>query len=81
LGPDTFFGPTAATREQAVELLRRVVLEGLAAGRLVALHVLTPTAPLKPPGWAKADPLEQEFLEELARLRQADLERTLREYT
>jgi hypothetical protein len=34
----------------------------------------------KPEGWAKDDPLEQEFLNELARLRQEDLDRTLREY-
>jgi hypothetical protein len=71
---------TAPTHEQAVEQLRRVVGEWLSSGRLVALGVAPPSAPLKPPGWAKDDQLEQEFLEELARLRQADLERTLREY-
>jgi hypothetical protein len=39
-----------------------------------------PTTPPKPPGWARDDLLEQDFLEELARMRQEDLERTLREY-
>ncbi len=71
---------TAATREQAVEQLRRVVAEWVSSGRLVPLYIAAPTAPPKPPGWAKDDPLEQEFLQELARLRQADLEQTLREY-
>src|SRR5580704_15081758 len=48
---------TAPTRAQAVEQLRRVVVEWLSSGRLVSLQVPTPTAPLKPPGWAKDDPL------------------------
>src|SRR5207253_3026409 len=65
---------TAATREQAVEQLRRSVAEWLSSGRLVPLHVAASSVPSKPPGWAKDDPLEQEFLEELARMRQADLE-------
>lgn len=39
----------------------------------------TPPQP-KPAGWAKDDPLEQEFLEDLARMRQEDLERILREH-
>jgi hypothetical protein len=71
---------TGATRQLAIEQLRRLVAEWLASGRLVSLQVAAPSAPPKPPGWAKDDALEQEFLEELARMRQADLERTLREY-
>src|SRR5271166_2520796 len=70
---------TAQTREQAIEQLRRAVEEWLSSGRLVSLQLSTPSAPLKPPGWATDDPLEQEFLGELSRMRQADLERTLRE--
>ncbi|HMF13695.1 MAG TPA: hypothetical protein VKE94_15360 [Gemmataceae bacterium] len=34
---------------------------------------------MKPAGWAATGLLEQEFLEELARARQRDLETTLRE--
>jgi predicted RNase H-like HicB family nuclease len=71
---------TAPTREQALEQLRSAVDEWLSSGRLVPLQVPTPTVPLKPPGWATGDSLEQEFLQELSRMRQADLERTLREY-
>jgi len=33
----------------------------------------------KTPGWAANDQLEQEFLDDLARMRREDLERTLRE--
>jgi hypothetical protein len=51
----------------------------LSSGQLVALPV-APTLPPRAPGWARDDPLEQEFLEELARRRQEDLEQTLREY-
>jgi len=71
---------TAPTREKALEQLRSAVDEWLSSGRLVPLQVATLTVPLKPPGWATGDPLEQDFLQELSRMRQADLERTLREY-
>jgi hypothetical protein len=71
---------TAATREQAIEQLRRVITEWLSRGLLVALPLPVVSSPPKPPGWATNDPLEQEFLEELARMRQADLDQTLREY-
>jgi hypothetical protein len=71
---------TAATQEQAVEQLRRLVGQWLSSGRLAALQLPTSSAPLKPPGWAANDPLEQEFLKDLSEARQADLERTLREY-
>jgi hypothetical protein len=71
---------TATTREQAVGQLRRVIAAWLSSGRLVALPVSVPSAPIRPPNWAKEDPLEQEFMEELARIRQIDFELTLREY-
>jgi len=71
---------TAATREEAVGQLRHAVVEWLSSGRLASLQLSTPTVPLKPPRLAEDDPLEQEFLQELARQRQADLERTLHEY-
>jgi len=71
---------TAATRDQAVERLRLIVAEWLSSGQLVSLQIPTPTGPIKPPGWAKTDPLEQEFLEALSRKRQEDLEKTLHEY-
>ena len=47
---------------------------------MVALTLPPATAPLQSPGWARDDALEQEFLDDLARFRQEDLERTLREY-
>jgi hypothetical protein len=70
---------TAATRAEAVEQVRALLAQRLSSGQLVALTV-APPAPQKAPGWAKGDLLEQEFLNELARRRQEDLERTLREY-
>jgi hypothetical protein len=71
---------TAATHTEAVEQVRAILAEWLSRGQLVALAISPTTAPLKPPGWAKGDALEQEFLDDLARFRQEDLERTLREY-
>jgi hypothetical protein len=69
-----------ATREEAVQAVSQAVGRWFAEGRLVTLWA-PPRPPLvKPSGWSKDDPLEQEFLQELARARQEDLERTLREY-
>jgi uncharacterized protein YoaH (UPF0181 family) len=70
---------TAVSRAEAIEQVRSLLAQRLSSGQLVALAV-APPMPQKAPGWAKDDPLEQEFLEELARRRQEDLERTLREY-
>jgi uncharacterized protein YoaH (UPF0181 family) len=70
---------TAGTRAEAIEQVRSLLAQRLSSGQLVALAVASPM-PQKAPGWAKDDPLEQEFLEELARRRQEDFERTLREY-
>ena len=54
--------------------------EWLASGDLVEVEVSAENSLLKWAGWAKDDPLEQEYLEELARMKREDLERTLREY-
>jgi predicted RNase H-like HicB family nuclease len=72
---------TAATREEAIEQVQAALREWLAEGRLV----LVPVSPPSPSssGFGPKDPndpLEQEFLQDLARFRQEDLERTLREY-
>jgi hypothetical protein len=71
---------TGATREAAIQQLRCILVDWLRSGRLVSLPVVVPMTLRKPPGWPDNDPLEQEFLAELARMRQEDLERTLREY-
>jgi hypothetical protein len=71
---------TAATREQALDLIRLVLTRWLSSGQLVSLVLPYTISPKKAAGWAKGDPVEQQFLEELARSRQEDLERTLREY-
>ncbi len=71
---------TAPTREEAIEQLRRTVLEWFESGRLMPLRLFPPTPPVRPPGWPENDPMEQEFLAELARMRKEDLEQTLREY-
>ncbi len=70
---------TAASREEAIEQVRALLAQRLSSGQLVVLAV-APAVPRKAPGWANDDLLEQEFLEQLARRRQQDLERTLREY-
>lgn len=72
---------TAADREEAIEQVQVTLRQWLAEGRLVVF----PVPPPKPwlPGFGQVDPnnpLEQEFLQDLARFRQEDLERTLREY-
>jgi hypothetical protein len=71
---------TAATRSEAVELIRAMLAEWVAAGRLIPLEVSRSNRLLHFSGHVDAnDPLEKEFVEELARLRQDDLKRTLRE--
>jgi hypothetical protein len=70
---------TANTRAEAIDQARALLAQRLSSGQLVALAV-APSMPQKAPGWAKDDPLEREFLDDLARRRQEDLERTLREY-
>ena len=70
---------TAGTREEALGQVRDAAAQWLASGELVPLTIPSILPLRKPAGWAKDDPLEQEFLEDLARRRQEDLERTLRE--
>jgi predicted RNase H-like HicB family nuclease len=71
---------TAATSAEALAQARQQLTQWLAAGQLVPLGIPPWTPPLRSPGWAANDALEQEYLEDLARSRQEDLERTLREY-
>jgi predicted RNase H-like HicB family nuclease len=71
---------TAATREAVIEQVRALLAQWLSAGRLVSLAMPAQLPLSRPAGWAKEDRLEQEFLNDLARYRQEDLERTLREY-
>ncbi len=70
---------TADTREQAIDQLRPIVIEWITSGRLMPLRLKVPPVSTKPPGWPDNDPMEQEFLAELARMKKEDLERTLRE--
>ena len=69
----------AATREEALGQVRDAAAALLASGELIALPIPPQPSLRKPTGWADADGLEIEFLNELARLRRKDLERTLRE--
>lgn len=64
---------TAATREEAIRLVQAGILEMLADGRLVAVSTVR-VGPYHS-GWAPRgpnDPLEKEFLEDLARSRGED---------
>ena len=72
---------TAPTREEAIEQVRVMLHDWVATGRLVSVEVPIANPLLQFSGHIDPnDPLEQEFLKELARLRQEDLEQTLREY-
>jgi predicted RNase H-like HicB family nuclease len=73
---------TATTREDALDRLGHLLGDCLASGQLAAVTVPLPTPTvMKWFGHTRADdPEEQAYLEELARNRQEDLERTLREY-
>ena len=71
---------TAATRAEAIEQIRALLGEWLASGQLMAIEVPPVNPLLHFSGHLDpSDPLEQEFLEELARLRREDLDQTLRE--
>jgi predicted RNase H-like HicB family nuclease len=70
----------AARAEDALAQVREKLIQCLHSGKLVALTLPTAPSQRKPVNWAKDDRLEREFLEDLARMRQEDLERTLREY-
>ena len=72
---------TAATREEAIEQIRALLRDWVATGRLVSVEVPIGNPLLDFTGHTDPNhPLEKEFVKELARLRQEDLEQTLREY-
>lgn len=72
---------TAATREEALQQVRATLAEWIASGQLVALPIPPAHALQNFSGWIDPDdPGEKVFLEEMARLKAEDLERTLREY-
>jgi hypothetical protein len=71
----------AATREDAIEQVRARILEWIALGQLVPVELPKEHPLLRFHGWIDPnDPGEKIYLEELARLKAEDLERTLREY-
>jgi hypothetical protein len=71
---------TAATRDEALHRVQELLSALLASGQLVPLEVRPANPLLQAFGRTDAnDPHEQAYLEELARVRQEDLERTLRE--
>ena len=72
---------TAATREEALRQARARLREWIRAGQLVSVEVPQENPVLRWFGHADPnDPSEQAYLEELARRKAEDLERTLREY-
>jgi len=71
---------TAGTREGALQQVRTLLEEWLTSGQLVPLEFPSEKQLPNGCGHDPNDPLEQEFLDDLARARQADLERTLQEY-
>jgi hypothetical protein len=72
---------TAANREEAIAQVRARILEWIALGRLVPVDIPKAHPLVRFHGWADPnDPEEKLFLEELARQKAEDLERTLREY-
>jgi predicted RNase H-like HicB family nuclease len=70
---------TAATRDEALEQVRAQLLERFATEQIVPLALPLKPARIKSAAWAANDLLEREFLEELARARQQDLESTIQE--
>lgn len=71
---------TASNREEAVEQVRARIGEWLASGQLVSIEVSMGNPLLRWFGHIDPnDPGEQIYLEELARFRREDLERTLQE--
>jgi hypothetical protein len=72
---------TATNRQQAVQEVVALLGQWLASGQLETVTVTPSASPMKWFGHTNPkDPDEQAYLEELARLRHDDLERTLREY-
>lgn len=72
---------TAASREEAIQQVRARILEWIALGQLVHVEIPKEHPLVRYHGWKDPnDPEEKLFLEELARMKAEDLERTLREY-
>ena len=72
---------TAGTRDEALAQVRHLLKQWLGEGRLVPVEVSLPAAkPQVACVHAPQDLLEKEFLEDLERFRQEDLECTLRDY-
>ena len=72
---------TAATKDEAIQQVRRILDEWLATGQLVPVELSGGRFLSEGRGHTDPnDPLEQEYVKELARLRREDLEQTLREY-
>lgn len=75
------FTVTAASRDEVIAQIRVRILESIALGQLVPLEIPKEHPLVRYHGWKDPnDPLEQEYLQDLARYRQEDLEHTLREY-
>ncbi len=71
---------TATTRDQAIDEVRAMLSAWLASGQLVPINVPCPNPLLSFAGHLDPnDPVEKEFLEEMQRLRQQDLERSLQD--
>jgi len=72
---------TAATREEALQQIRNVLNEWITTGQLVPIEASRENPWLRGFGHRDPnDPNEQAYLEELARLKAEDLDRTLRQY-
>src|SRR5262249_234860 len=71
---------TAATRAEAIDQVRTLLPDWLKTGRLIAVEVPAPNPLLQfSEHLDPNDPVEREFMDELARQRREDLEQTLRE--
>jgi hypothetical protein len=71
---------TAPTRAQAIEKVRAMLSDLLASGQLTEIEVPYPSPLLHFAGHLDPnDPIEQEFVAELAQRRREDIEQTLRE--
>jgi hypothetical protein len=74
----------ASTEPQAIQQAKRLLIEWLAKALLVRVHLKIPAEAHPAMEFAGQfdpnDPVEQMYLEELARLKREDLENTLREY-
>ena len=72
---------TAATPEEATDQVAIILKDRLARGELVQIQLRQENPELNgSPCLDPNDPLEKEFLEDLKRFREEDLQRALREY-